>query len=103
MYDYNESMFYLPFTTYSVLPTPGKLPPPPETTFQTYRSSINFKKPPDSLKALRLSICPLFSTRNPSTYQYIKECPQRKRDIEGNAVLLLPSARALFLKVYFWP
>ena len=53
----------------------GNLPPPPETTFQTYQSSINFEKQPDSLKALRLSICPLFSTRNPSTYQYIKERP----------------------------
>ncbi len=41
------------------------IPSPPETTFQTYQSSINFEKPPDSLKALRLSICPLFSTRNP--------------------------------------
>jgi len=26
-----------------------------------------------------------------------------KRDLEGNAVLLLPSARALLLKVCFWP
>ncbi len=53
----------------------GNLPPPPETTFQTYQSSINFEKPPDSLKGLRLIICPLFSTRKPSTYQYIKERP----------------------------